>query len=337
MAQKVYLCLLVVFLGVCINSALSQEQQIPAASIPPTQVTAYSANRTNRLFHNLFHNVRMNWVLLDEIEQRELANLGWKPAYVSFTYINGDINQPIMLMGPTGEDFLWMHNQMINEVNSIAAGITPAVAWRVDGWYDCPPPGDSEWPVPPIPTSIVNDLPGYADYLRPFKSDEFYYEQILPREQQMNNSAYLKSLTLGEFGTLIEYELHTFFHVRFSAYNPVGYRLQSLHPTVHIDTMWDNVEYDYLADFYSAHVNPTFWKIHGWIERKMVQWATENGYTYTLFGASSNLPWTSTWEMGPMDPAILAELEAVGARAEARAGRVDNGKKNGNLLYLFDY
>jgi len=317
--MKLYLCLLALFCGLFIQTALSQEQVIPADAIPPAEVTAYSANRTNRLFHNLFHNIRMNWPLLDEIEQREIENLGWKPLFPSFAYINNDINQPIMLMGPTGEDFLWMHRQMINEVNQKAASIVPAVTWRVDGWYDCPAHTDTTWPVPSVPDDIT--AVGYREYLNYYKTQDFYDNEIRPREIQMNSTAYLRSLTLGEFGTLLEYELHTFFHVRFSAYNPIGYRIQSLHPTLHIDTKWDDPEYDYLADFYSAHVNPTFWKIHGWIERKIEHWAIANGYTATT------VPWTSTWEMGPMDVAILRELEAVGARAYERAHSGDSWAK----------
>jgi len=213
----------------------------------------------------------MNYALLDALEQKQIADLGWKPTHVSFTYINGDINQPITIYGPTGEDFLYMHHEMVENVNAIseAAG----ESWRVVGWEACPQPGDTNWPVPAAPDTGNTD---YEDYLNSYKSVEFYEETIVPAEARLQDEDFLKSLTLGEFGTWLEYELHTYFHVRFAAYNPVGYRMQDLHPTSYIDPMWDNPEYDYLADFYSAHVNPTFWKIHGWVEDRIERWLEVN-------------------------------------------------------------
>lgn len=33
-----------------------------------------------------------------------------------------------------------------------------------------------------------------------------------------------------------------------------------------IDPKWDNPSNDELGDFYSSHVHPTFWRLHGWID-----------------------------------------------------------------------
>jgi hypothetical protein len=324
--MKLSLCFLA-FCGLLIQTAFSgasQKQTIPAAVIPPAAVTAFSSSRMQRLHHNLFHNIRMNFFLLDEIEQREITNLGWKPQYISFTYIDGDINRPVTLLGPTGEDFLFMHRRMIAEVDKIStdAGQT----WRVlihpvaNSWENCPAPSSTVWPVPQVPDEIQG---AYRDYLSYYKTEEFYTKEIVPREAQMNDVNYLKTLTLGEFGTLIEYELHTFFHVRFAAYNPVGYRIQHLHPTMRIEEKWDNPEYDYLADFYSAHVNPTFWMIHGWIEHKINLWGAQQTPTVT----SATITWTSTWERGPMGDEILAALEKVAEDAHYRRFSRDSNPK----------
>jgi len=260
----------------------------------------------------------MNWALLDAIEQQEIENLGWKPVFPSFAYLNGDIGSPITLYGPTGEDFLYMHRKMIKAVNDIAAEVAPpgTTPWEVIGWLECPAPDDANWPLPPVPQTIIDGNAGYAEYLGYYKSDE-YFEIIREREAGLTID-YLKSVTLGEFGTKIEYELHTDFHVRFAAYNPVGYRMQNLHPTSYIEPKWDNPEYDYLADFYSAHVNPTFWKIHGWVELQITNWANANNKD------RDNLPWTSTWENGPMNAEILTALEKVAADAKERAREPDN-------------
>jgi len=296
------------FLAVFIQSSFQQQglQQIPESAIPPAKVTAHSSSRMNRLHHNLFHNIRMNWALLDELEQKQIADLGWKPEFISFTYLDHDINQPVTLYGPTGEDFLFMHRRMINEVNRIAEEAESD--WRVRGWEACPDPSDEEWPVPEVP-DVGND--DYAAYLNYYKTDQFYANVIEEAEDWIENEDNLRTMTLGEFGVKVEYELHTYFHVRFSAYNPIGYRMQDLHPTTYIDEMWDDPQYNYLADFYSAHVNPTFWKIHGWIEDRISDWQEANGVDL--------ITWTSTWEKGPMDEGIIKALAKIGSDAKKRA------------------
>ena len=35
---------------------------------------------------------------------------------------------------------------------------------------------------------------------------------------------------------------------------------------------WDNPKYDYLGDFYSSHVNPVFWRLHGWVDDRIEDW-----------------------------------------------------------------
>jgi len=324
--MKLYFCVLAIFLGVFINSALTDNpQQIPTNEIPPPAVIAHTAARQQRLHHNLFHNIRMNWALLDALEQKQIADLGWKPVYISFAYINNDINNPVTLYGPTGEDFLWMHRKMIEDVNELATG----TGWEVRGWTVCPEPDDALWPLPGVPDNLdpVADE-WYIGYLGSYKSAEKLAE-IRDRESKLTPTA-LAGMTLGEFGTLLEYELHTDFHVRFAAWNPIGYRQQSLHPTERIEEKWDDVTYDYLADFYSAHVNPTFWKIHGWIELKIIDWCNANGNT----NCAAPLQWTSQWVNGPMEPEILTALEKVADDARARRANPDSGKKHGNLITL---
>jgi len=248
----------------------------------------------------------MNWALLDALEQKQIADLGWKPTYVSFTYIDGDINQPVTLYGPTGEDFLYMHHEMVEAVNAI--GINASPEWQVVGWENCPDPdNDGGWPVPEAPDTGSAD---YEAYLNSYKTRDFYRNTIVPAEQWIADEDNLLSMTLGELGVKLEYELHTYFHVRYAAYNPVGYRMQDLHPTSYIDPMWDDEDYDYLADFYSAHVNPTFWKIHGWVEDRIEDWRQVNQI--------DSLTWVSTWEMGPMNATILAALEQVAVDAKNR-------------------
>jgi len=59
-----------------------------------------------------------------------------------------------------------------------------------------------------------------------------------------------------------------------------------------ISTKWDAPAYDYLGDTYSSHVNPIFWKLHGWIDNRIEDWKNEHGIT-------GEIQWKGTW-VGPM-------------------------------------
>jgi hypothetical protein len=39
-----------------------------------------------------------------------------------------------------------------------------------------------------------------------------------------------------------------------------------------IDPKWDVADNDYLGDFHSSHVNPIFWKLHGWVDDCIGAW-----------------------------------------------------------------
>jgi hypothetical protein len=38
------------------------------------------------------------------------------------------------------------------------------------------------------------------------------------------------------------------------------------------DQKWDAPSNDYLGDFHSSHVNPIFWKLHGWVDDCIGVW-----------------------------------------------------------------
>jgi hypothetical protein len=80
---------------------------------------------------------------------------------------------------------------------------------------------------------------------------------------------------LGELGALIEFSVHNDMHMRWSALPrdpqtnepiPAGRRVGD------IDSRWDNPRNNYLGDFYSSHVNPIFWRLHGWIDDRIDDW-----------------------------------------------------------------
>jgi len=43
-------------------------------------------------------------------------------------------------------------------------------------------------------------------------------------------------------------------------------------PDNDVRTLWDDPKYDYLGEFYSSHLNPVFWRLHGWIDNRIEDW-----------------------------------------------------------------
>lgn len=55
-----------------------------------------------------------------------------------------------------------------------------------------------------------------------------------------------------------------------------------------IDPKWDDPSYNYLGDTYSSHVNPIFWKLHGWVDDRIEDWKNANGIV-------GQIQWKGTW------------------------------------------
>ena len=88
---------------------------------------------------------------------------------------------------------------------------------------------------------------------------------------------------------LIELTIHNTMHLRWGA--PPGSSFPSPEDPTQGETIpleWDDSQYDFLVETYSSHVNPIFWKLHGWIDDRVEEWKGANG----VFG---NDFWKGTW------------------------------------------
>jgi hypothetical protein len=234
----------------------------------PKEIIAGLAAPSHRLYHYLWHGVRDKWLRLTAQERETLLAIDprWEPPRPSRDEWGG-----IILNNNAGEDFLYMHRQMIASVNAQleALGKQP-----VQGWHPLPGPDDPEYPVPP--------MAGIRE-----KTDAFWTDKILPAENKLTDPNYLKGLTLGRLGTEIEYGLHAWMHARWSAEPAMGRRPTHLPFLTEIDARWNSPEYDYLLDTYAGHVNPVFWKFHGWIDDCISQWAQVHDI--------ATIEWKGTW------------------------------------------
>ena len=258
-------------------------------AILPNKVVTEMAKREHRMQHLLWHGVRNSWERMTSKQKQEIRNIdpAWEPPRPAL-----NSNGSVLRDNDSGEDFFYMHRQMIAHVNSLLAQVNDPAYPKIEGWKNVPPPGDTDYPVP--------TLPG----LESVKSDEFYTNTMFPWEKKYTDTTYLKSVTLGQLGADLEFTIHNNMHMRWAAPSQVGYR-PSTSLTKPVDVKWDDPAYDYLGDTYSSHVNPIFWKLHGWVDDRIEDWAKANGIT-------GPIQWKGTWE-GPMEHSHHHQHRAMAA------------------------
>lgn len=248
------------------------------------ETVAMLASPQMRLGHYLWHRSRNVWTTLTPTQRASFEQkFGWKPPRPGL----GMDGKPIVThgLGP-GLDFLFMHREMIKMVNDIQ----DKHDWpRVTGWDEPPAVGDAMFPVP----TELPDLNG--------KNDVKWQKGIDDWNARWEG---MQFDSLSEMGTFLEYGLHALMHERFATLGPSGmYRMNppvgGSWPTP--DARWDVPEYNTLHDPYAAHVHPTFWSIHCWIDGLIDEWIAKKG----------PVDWTGAWT-GPMDH-------------DSDAGGTDNG------------
>lgn len=255
----------------------------------PNVVIITMAIRAERMHHYLFHEVRNNWLSYPDSVQQQLTALGWAPPRPAL-----DANGNALLTNNSGEDFLYMHRQMIARVNSILAQADSPDYPKIVGWNPVPAPGDADYPVPPVWDPSVQDV----------KSDDFYTNSIVVWEQQYTDPNNLSKWTLGELGSRLEFSIHNSMHMRWSS-QPTMERPDAdpTQPDTTILTAFDDPSYDFLGDTYSSHVNYVFWKLHGWIDNRIEDWKAANGVT-------GEPNWVGTW-VGKMEMPSMPAMEAL--------------------------
>lgn len=241
----------------------------PREIIPlPAPVLEMLASRGHRLLHSVWHGARNMWLGLEESQRTEITRLGWAPPRASTTP-----SGPIISNG-SGEDFLFMHRQMIGMVNEMAkkSGAQP-----LKGWTNIPPPvsdtNTDGFQVPPTWIDPTDPLSNRR--IAALKTDVYYWSRMRWWDREFKNPQYLRQLTLGELGSLLEYRVHNDMHMRWASIprDPsTGEPVPSGRPDWDISTKWDNPLYDFLGEFYSSHVNPVFWRLHGWIDDRVNDW-----------------------------------------------------------------
>jgi len=266
----------------------------------PAQIIAMEADREMRLHHMLWHTARNGWLRFPPQTQQAFDHLGWAPPRPAI-----DADKKPILTNRSGEDFLFMHRQMIAAVNERLAEIADPACPKIEGWDSFPALGDADFPVPPeytLPTAAGPD----PDLVK-VKSDDFFTQTFQPRERRFTDVDNLRSMSLGELGAKIEFSVHNWAHRRWAKKPAIVRPNASGADPAGVDPRFDALSYDWLEDFYSSHVNPTFWKLHGWVDDRIDGWMAANGV------AEGEFEWTGTWT-GPKDMHDMHAAHAHPAR-----------------------
>ncbi len=237
----------------------------------PGNVINHFADRLHRLHHAAWHGIRNRWLNMSDEQRRAVTELDWQIEGNRYA-LEGERTRPAASNG-SGEDFLFFHRQMVVAYKSL---MTEAGEKPIE-WAEIPQPGadgpqnsdgvPAAWPIPPAPF--------LARRFAALKTDEFFWSRMRWWDYEFKNPAFLASLTLGQLGSLIEFSVHNDMHIRWSAVprDPVtNVILPTGRPDWDISTKWNSPKYDWLGEFYASHVNPIFWRLHGWIDDRIEDW-----------------------------------------------------------------
>ena len=242
----------------------------------PSSVVVDMADIAMRQHHDLWHLVRRreDWDGLSDQQRASLEGAGWKaPRFED--------------EAGAGLDFLGMHREMIAHVNHLLHNAQNPDWPKVTPWSPIPwNSNDSDWPVP---QSWNGMHPAFAD-----AKGQASAEQMKSIAQTLMSEAYLRSRSLDEVGTDIEFSIHGWMHLRWSA-----------EPKLPLDSV--DPRNDWLGAPFSSHVNKHFWKLHGWIDARIDDWARANNAVADL---------SSAWA-GPGHHMMASDADREGLRALA--------------------
>ncbi len=247
----------------------------------PTPLVDKMAARARRMHNYLWHEVRDNWLTYPKDVQEELRKAGWEPPRPAW-----DASGNPLLDNNSGEDFLYMQRQAIRYANKILAQANDPDYPRVEGWLEIPAPDNSDFPVPPLWFDPA-EFPVIMRFTTRSKTDLTYEKYLKPWEAMFTEPGFLKSISLGTFGSLLHATVHDTVRHRWAAV-PGGKRPEPSAEVTTIPVDWDVSQYNYLGDTYSMQVNPIYWKFCGWLDERIDNWKVVHG----VFG---NDFWKGTW------------------------------------------
>ncbi len=228
------------------------------------------ARRDHRSWHYLWHGIRNGWLRMSTAQRAKVRAMG--PAW-------GREQEPAKAPSKArGEEFLHMHRAMLAMLKDHLGD------QMYEPWEAPPPADDASFPLPPD-----ND-------------DPQAYAQLVAWDKQAKDSGFLKGKSLSEYGEWLETTLHNNMHMRWADWR-VGSKFQQLEPA-NVFTPGkpdaDVFANDYLGSTYASHVNPIFYRLHGYVNNRIEDWLAANGYSEVSDDAACVAPtcykWRGVWD-----------------------------------------
>ncbi|MEV4064163.1 hypothetical protein [Nonomuraea dietziae] len=264
-------------------------REVPGVALLPEALSMLTT-RVHRLRHTTWHLLRSVWRgPLTDVDRKEIAELGWGIDRPPFNHKGLD------LANGAGEDFLFMHRRMIRMVNEIyeRSGVPVIGGWAAIPGADAPQyvylekddparPGEkimrydaarSGFMVPPADAELLATFPEASrPTMKLLKSPNYLSFAMRALERTYTSPLELSRLSLGALGNLLEFTIHNQMHMRWASIPRDAQGKVALRGDFDFDEKWDDPSYDYLGDFYSSHLNPLFWRLHGWVDNRIQDW-----------------------------------------------------------------
>jgi uncharacterized membrane protein YphA (DoxX/SURF4 family) len=231
----------------------------------------------HRLAHQIWHASRDKWHELSEDRRDALRGLGWQPGPLdNERHARGRH----MDRNGSGVDFLFMHRYMLGLARTMQA----PPAWR---HFPLPQPAleqdrlgfaryfDNHDGLSVPPVWIAPDDKAFTEGLEAMKSRDAFYSNFQVWESRFRDPEYLSRVTLGQFGTDVELNLHDWLHLCFATVprDPTdNVPVPLARGPSDFSERWFGPQNDFLGDPFSSHVHPLFWGFHGWIDERIEDW-----------------------------------------------------------------
>lgn len=267
------------------------------------------AGRPHRLQHALWHAVRGGL----STENLSEVKAAYGPVWVQNHPLcpPPENNPGTRAYNPVGEDFLFMHHEM---VMLLRAALAASGQKCISPWTAIPDP--KHWPLPDKSTNGPKSSQAY-NFLKNW-------------DGWIHDEKWLSQISLSQLGWALEFTIHNNLHMRYATERPpVKFQaanaaddgaqipMNGVYPA---DWKFDDPAYNWLADPYGAAVNPTFWKIHGYVDNAIQLWLQANHKTHIEMNCPENdntcYQWASHLWVGNY-PETTTESKSGGLKAAA--------------------
>lgn len=219
-----------------VRAADVQSWDLPANF--PSAIRDYWANPLHRSHHALWHAIRSGQSLNAQ-QRADATRLG----------LTG--TPPAAGQAGAGLDFLGMHRRMMETTERLA--VRGGLPYRPLGWRPIPwSHNDPVWPMPPWSQAAVAGDAATATWAKGAASTGSMRHLA---DGYFNDASKLVSVSLDKLGNDVESAIHGWLHMHFCTEPPA-----------------DASTTDWLGDPISSHVNPLFWKLHGWVDSCIDRW-----------------------------------------------------------------